>query len=137
MLFLKGNIMYKLLLILLLMGGVVMGQSRLGSSRVELYSEFKGLNPEFGVSEEGDGYMSVVFERSYTRYYFNDAGVCNVVAIVPLRQGDLNFFVEQYNRSYVIMGSTSWRMYSKDGSIATIELVTSNDVSMFIWGFVK
>lgn len=121
--------------LILLFTSSLYSQSRLGSSRSEIYSEFQSLSPEFGATEDGTPTMSVMFGRSYTRYFFDDNNICNFVAIVPNRQGDLNYYVELYNKQYVVVSATAWKMYSKDGNIATIELVTQNGVSMFVWTF--
>ena len=132
-LFLKGIYMNKLLLFLMLLSGAVFGQSRLGSTKSEIYSEFSDLSPQFGVNEDGTTNMSVGFDRSFTRYFFNERNVCDMVILIPLRTGDLNYYVELYNSRYVVVSSTSWRMYSKDGAIASIELMTSEGVTMFVW----
>lgn len=136
-LFLKGNCMNKLLLFLMLLSGAVLGQSRLGSTRSDIYAEFSDNNPEFGIDDDGTPYLTIVFNRSYVRYYFNARSVCYLVMIIPRSQGDLNYLVELYNKQYVIVSSTSWRMYTSEGGIATVDLMTSNDNVVFVWRVVE
>jgi hypothetical protein len=57
--------------------------------------------------------------------------------IIPRSQGDLNYLVELYNKQYVIVNSTSWRMYTNEGGIATVDLMTSNDNVVFVWRVVE
>jgi hypothetical protein len=46
----------------------------------------------------------------------------------------LNYFVEEYNKNYVIVDSMNWRMYSNDGTISAISLVTSDSGrAYFLW----
>jgi hypothetical protein len=125
--------MKKLLLILMLVPIFGISQARLGSTRNEIYNEFELYYPKFEISEDGLAYMHLETERSLLLYYFNNENLCNISVIAPKTQGDLNFFVEQYNNSYVIMGPTEWRMYSANGAISTIELVTHNGNTFFVW----
>jgi hypothetical protein len=126
--------MKKLLLIIILLFSLKSSaQVRLNQHRAEIYKEFASQTPEFGAFENGVQHMSVTLDKSYVRFVFDDNGFCNLVMVVPLTQGDLNFFVELYNKMYVIISPTQWRMYSNNGAIASIELVTHEGVSFFIW----
>ena len=56
-----------------------------------------------------------------------------MTAVIPDNQGALNFYVELYNKQYVIVSPTKWKMYSK-GGIANIQLIyPDSDGYCFIW----
>jgi hypothetical protein len=44
--------------------------------------------------------------------------------LIPHTQEDLKHFIELYNKEYVIISDTEWKMYSKN-NVATIELIYS------------
>lgn len=108
-------------------------QARLGSSRSEIYEEFRTYNPRFENNDEGQPYMHFQMERAVIMHYFNENNICVLTAIAPNKQGDLNFFVEMYNNQYVIISPTVWKMYSQNGAISTIELINNNGTTFFIW----
>jgi hypothetical protein len=108
-------------------------QARLGSTRSEIYKEFSEYNPQFESNEGGQPYMHFQLGRAVVMHYFDEENICALTAIAPNDQGDLNYFVELYNRQYVIIGPKQWKMYSENGTIATIELITNNGTTFFIW----
>lgn len=118
---------------LIFLGVTLNAQARLGSSRYDILSEFYDSSPVVGVDNSGQVYIDVEFVRANVRYYLDQGGDCSLVFIMPKTQGDLNFYVEYYNNSYVILSSTSWKMYSTDGSIAKISLMSQDGVSVFVW----
>lgn len=118
---------------LIFIGVTLNAQARLGSSRYDILSEFYDSSPVVGVDNSGQVYIDVEFVRANVRYYLDQSGDCSLVFIMPKTQGDLNFYVEYYNNSYVILSSTSWKMYSTEGSIAKISLMSQDGVSVFVW----
>lgn len=129
--------MFKLLLLFLLFTTSIYSQSRLGSSRSEIFTEYISDNPKFHTTDDGVSYMTVMLGRAHVSYVFNSNNICIMCTIIPLTQGDLNSYVELYNTKYVIVSSTSWKMYSENGSIASVELQSSDDTPMFIWTIIK
>lgn len=103
---------------------VIFGQARLGSSATEIKNEFweSRYNLKSGYDKDGDYYITITTERATVTYLFNSDKVCYLTAIIPDAQGDLNFYVELYNKQYVIVSSTQWKMYSNNG-IANINLI--------------
>lgn len=103
---------------------IVFGQARLGSSASEIKSEFweSKYKLKSGYDSDGDYYITIETERATVTYYFNSERVCTLTVIIPDNQGALNFYVELYNKQYVIVSSKQWRMYS-DGGIANIHLI--------------
>lgn len=103
---------------------IVFGQARLGSTVSDIKSEFweSTYKQKSGYDEDGDYYITIETERATVTYYFNSDKVCVLTAIIPNNQGDLNFYVEMYNKQYVIVSSTQWKMYSNNG-IANIQLI--------------
>jgi hypothetical protein len=125
--------MKKLLLILMLVPMFGISQARLGSTRAELFDEFAQYFPKFESPINGEPHMHFEMERALVIHYFNRENICVLSVISPKNQGDLNFFVEMYNNQYVIVSSTEWRMYSENGNIATVELVSNKGTTFFIW----
>ncbi|MBS1632917.1 MAG: hypothetical protein JST10_10135 [Bacteroidetes bacterium] len=103
---------------------IVFGQARLGSSASDIKSEFweSHYKLKSGYDKDGDYYITIVTERATVTYYFNSDKVCYLTAIIPDNQGALNFYVELYNKQYVIVSSKQWKMYSENG-IANIKLI--------------
>ncbi|MGR6087941.1 MAG: hypothetical protein ACU4F9_07190 [Arcticibacter sp.] len=103
---------------------IAFGQARLGSSATDIRSEFSGssYNLKSGYDDDGDYYISIKMELANVMYLFNSDKSCYLTLIAPDNQGALNYYVELYNKQYVIVSSTQWKMYSENG-IANIELV--------------
>ena len=103
---------------------IVFGQSRLGSTASEIKSEFweNTYNQKSGYDKDGDYYITITTPKATVTYYFKTDKICYLTAIIPDNQGALNFYVEQYNKQYVIVSSKQWKMYS-DGGIANIQLI--------------
>jgi hypothetical protein len=114
---------------------LLFGQARLGTSASDIKSEFgeTSYNLKSGYDSDGDYYITVKTERANVVYYFNSAGICTSTIIAPDNQGALNFYVELYNKQYVIVSSTEWKMYS-NGGIASVKLVFPDDGGyFFVW----
>ena len=114
---------------------IAFGQARLGTSAADIKSEFweNKYNLKSGYDKDGDHYITIETERATVIYYFNTDKVCTSTVIAPDNQGALNFYVELYNKQYVIVSSTKWTMYSENG-IANIELVYPKDGGyFFVW----
>jgi len=103
---------------------IAFGQARLGTSATDIRSEFSesSYNLKSGYDDDGDYYIKVETERATVIYYFNSDKICYLTLIAPDDQGALNFYVEKYNKQYVIVSAKEWKMYSENG-IAKIELV--------------
>lgn len=103
---------------------VSFSQVRLGSTSEEIKDEFwqdeYDLNE--GYTDDDINYISLRVNRASVFYYFNYDKICFLCMVIPDDQGSLNYYVEQYNSQYVIVSSTEWKMYSKNG-IAKIKLI--------------
>lgn len=128
-----------LLFLLLFVNTFVYSQSRLGSRSEDIIEEFESDYKIFSdYSDEGNLTILVNFDNDYLGYYMfmDQSEFCNSVIIEPLNQGVLNFFVETYNKKYVIINTNKWKMYAENGNIANISLIKANDGKMlFIWTF--
>jgi len=114
---------------------VAFGQARLGTSATDIRSEFSesSYNLKSGYDDDGDYYITVETERATVIYCFNSDKICYLTLISPDNQGALNFYVELYNKQYVIISATEWKMYSESG-IAKIELVYPESGGFyFLW----
>lgn len=122
-------------LTMLLLINVAYSQARLGYSATEIKNEFweTEYNLKSGYTDDGLYYISIWTERATVIYYFNEDKVCKLCMIIPDNQGALNSYVELYNKLYVIVSSTEWKMYS-DGGIAEISLIYPDDGGYyFLW----
>ena len=116
--------MKKLLISLFLLLTVVFAnaQCRIGSTYAEIYSEFETREPSVHFTDEGQLYLSIQVVTGSALFYFNSEKICVETVIFPKDDDAVNFYVESFNKHYVIMSPTTWRMYS-NGTYADITLV--------------
>lgn len=117
-------------------GTLSYSQARLGSTWLDIYSEFKEYSPETRTTDDGELLMVVSWDKIRNYYYFTDKRQCYRTVIYPTTDGALNGLVEIYNKRYVIVSNTEWRMYS-NGSISSIKLITHDGITFFVWDFVQ
>jgi len=103
---------------------VAFSQARLGYSASDIRTEFQESRYKLKSSYTDTGiyYITIRIENASVVYYFNSDRICTLTCIIPDNQGALNFYVELYNKMYVIVSSTNWKMYSANG-ISNITLV--------------
>jgi hypothetical protein len=124
-----------LMFLLTLVSVIAFGQARLGYTFTDIKSEFGAskYNLEQGYREGIGYYIGVEMQNINVLYCFNSQKICTLTLIVPNTIGALNYLVEQYNSQYVIVSSTKWKQYSKNG-IADIKLQYNDDGSCyFLW----
>jgi len=109
---------------MLLITSASFSQARLNTSLADIRAEFteSRYSLDSGYDSDGDLYIRIFTQRATVLYYFNKQRICYMTIIVPDDQGALNYYAELYNRQYVIISPTKWRMYSEHG-IAEIELI--------------
>ncbi|SFV34311.1 hypothetical protein [Thermoflavifilum thermophilum] len=107
---------------------VIFGQARIGYTATQIKNEFweSEYNLHSGYDEDGNYYISITTERADVFYLFNSDKVCYSTGIFPHTQGDLNFYVELFNKMYVIVSPTKWKWYSNKG-IVNINLIYPED----------
>jgi len=106
-------------------------QSRLGYTLGSIKAEYS--NSTVGWTNEGVRILTVEQENFIVFYYFTPADYCNYTVIVPNDMTILSWYIEKYNRSYVIIDNKNWKMYSSEG-VADIELVFTEDSGyLIIW----
>jgi hypothetical protein len=131
------------LLFLLIFSSHLSSQSRLGSSFKEIKDEFsddasvKLTEKYFTEAKEGRyiKYLEVVIDNATVVYIFNTSLICYGTYIVPANQGALNYYVELYNKRYVIISPTNWRMYHSSGYTEVELFFDENDLYYFLWSF--
>lgn len=114
---------------------VIFGQARLGSTATEIKTEYweSSYNLKSGYTDDYVYYITITLVNAKVMYFFNSDKVCILTSIIPNNQGALNFFVELYNKQYVIISNTEWKMYSNNG-IAKINLIYTDDGDYyFMW----
>ncbi len=124
-----------LILVFIMSSFLSIGQSRLGTSSSEIKTEFSDpeYNLETGYTDEGSYFVSITINEATVNYYFDENKICNICIISPKNQGQLNYYVEKYNKQYVIISSTEWKMYSEYG-ISEIKLIFPDEGGfLFLW----
>lgn len=112
-----------------------MSQVRLQYTAEEIKSEFKDI---FEVTEDyltdGTYFITVWSPRAAVLHLFlNKSDKANRCVVVPYTSADLNYYVEQYNRKYVIVSDTHWKMYSESGLCNIWLDFESVQGAKFIW----
>jgi hypothetical protein len=115
----------------------VSGQARLGSSVIDIKKEFSDKSHELksGYDSDKNYYIRVFTDIATVFYFFDEDSYCDQVLIIPDDNGKLNYFVEDYNKSYVIINNQEWKMYNETG-IASIKLVfpdVKGEKPYFVW----
>ena len=115
----------------------VSGQARLGSSVTDIKKEFSEKSYELtsGYDSDKNYYIRVFTDIATVFYFFDEGSYCDQLLILPDDNGKLNFFVEDYNKSYVIINNQEWKMYNESG-IASIRLVFPDEKGekpYFVW----
>jgi len=98
-------------------------QARIGFSKAEIRSEFSNpiYNLKSGTTEKGKQFIGITTTDSYTFYYFDNTGYCNISVIIPKNQQVLNKLVQTYNNNYSITSNISWTAYI-DGGVLHVSL---------------
>jgi hypothetical protein len=108
---------------------VAYSQARLGYTASEIKSEFWESRYKLTsgyTTDKSVYYITIVTNRASVIYYFDTDKVCTLTIIAPDDQGALNYYVELYNRQYVIVSSTKWKMYTDNG-FSNVELIYPDD----------
>lgn len=126
--------MAKFLVILcLLYATIAFSQVRLNFTKSEIVSEFS--EDKFKLKEfkyEGLDAVTIFTERVNLLYLFNKNKICKASVLIPHTKQDLKYFIELYNREYVIISDTEWKMYSNN-NVSTIELIYTKGKQAFRW----
>lgn len=123
---------YILVCFLLLFGHNVISQSRIGFTESEIRKEFYDIKFTVKYSDGSNTrYIIGQTESTVRYYYFNAEGRCYTCYIKPKNQGTLNTMVEQYNKMYVIVSDTEWKMYLEGGGIIRCKLLLLDDEYYF------
>lgn len=123
-----------LIIALITIVGANYSQSRNGSTANEIIEEFwheQYLPKE--ITNDGGYFISVNIEGINVLYGFNDDFICNVTLIIPPSQGSLNYYVERYNNSYVVISHTQWRMYYEGGYLDITLVYPDTGGYYFVW----
>jgi len=125
--------MKKLLLLCVfgLITNFMFSQARIGYSEKQIKDEFYDCKFEIKYSDYGQKYITTNdFYRCFVFYYFDENNICSSCLIVPKTSGDLNFYVEEYNKECVIISNTQWKFYTNSG-IIDINLIFGDNFTYF------
>jgi hypothetical protein len=110
-----------------------MAQSRLGYTEAQIKEEFYGSTINSSVTNEGVKYLMIEFEDATVAHYLNKEKICYKSIMIPHTQRKLNYFVELYNREYVIISDTEWKAYVNNGIIyITLKLPRSYETNKIV-----
>ena len=122
--------MKRIILIFLVLGFAckVKAQARLGHTEWEIREEFSEKTFTSGYDKDGDKWLKMETDISTVKYYFKEETEwrCYVTMVIPDNQTALNVLVEKYNREYVIISETEWKMYGNNG-IMKIKLIFADE----------
>jgi hypothetical protein len=110
-------------------------QSRIGYSVSEITREFSESHYNLigRYIKDNTYYMTMSIYNASVGYLFDSNNICNATLIIPNNQGALNYYVESYNKRYVVVGPRQWKMYST-GGISTIDLIYTDEGGyFFLW----
>jgi len=111
------------------------GQARIGSTEKEIIIELNenGIDSHRENLKNDDYFIRFETARAEVYYLFGNDKICYATAIFPKTQGDLNYYVEAYNKKYVIISATEWKMYSNEGITSIKLMFTEDKQSFFYW----
>lgn len=100
-----------LLLSLLFVTSIFYSQARLGYSYTEIFNEFKSKGIKKEKTDEGESFLFIDDEYVIIHYAFNNKGICNLTRIIPKNDETLKVLIEDYNKKYIVISDTEWKMY--------------------------
>ena len=117
-----------LVLLFCFFGYKVNAQARLGDTEWEIRAEFSEKTFTSGYTEDGDKWLKMETSIGTVGYYFGKESdwKCYMTIVIPDNQTALNVLVERYNREYVIISETEWKMYGNNG-IMKISLIFAEE----------
>jgi hypothetical protein len=122
-----------LLTISLIFSLTTFSQARLGYTEKSIREEFPNYTFTTGYTDDGLKYISTEdFDEATVLYYFTNENKCYGCIIIPYNTGKLNYYVEQYNKKYVIISETEWKAYTENG-IMTIKLTFEGKPGFMIY----
>ncbi len=113
------------------------GQANFGTLE-EIKARHPNVTFKISHAENGIKYAFAKMEYETVSYYFDkETGLSYKCVLFPDNQGILNGLVEDYNKNYVIISETSWKVYQVNGIIVKINLHydEQNKVSYFSYYF--
>lgn len=124
---------YKILILLLTLFTLqTHAQMMIGYKVQEIRTKYSDKEIESGYTKNNVFYLNFETDIAHVVHYFNDEGFSYYGLLLPKSQSQINFYVELYNKNYVILDNTHWQMYNGNG-IASIELIFDDGVAVFIW----
>jgi hypothetical protein len=122
-----------ILLLFVLLRLFVYSQARLGWTETQIRNDFSTVYFTTAYTDDGTKYIYGMYNGSNLAYFFDENGLCDFVVLYPEDQGALNYFVELYNRKYVIISDTKWKAYLTNGGVVNIELKNDDFGTFFIF----
>jgi hypothetical protein len=107
-------------------------QSRIGYSEYEIRSEFKFDTFVSHTLEGGNKYIQKEELGIIDYYYFNSDNICTLCMREPTSTVILNWMVESYNKTYVIISPREWNIYCESGAILQCVLKNIEGTNYFV-----
>ena len=108
-------------------------QSRIGYTPSQIKAEFYYYTWSSGYTTDGTYYIYTTYTRGLLIHYFNSSMICYSTLLKPNTVGDLNYYVELYNKQYVIVSDKSWKAYLDNGSIVNISLKNDAEYGSYFY----
>lgn len=118
---------------MLLISIMTNAQSRLGYSEQDIRSEFSDETFYSGRTENGIKYIYKFGKHAAACYYFDEDNVTYMCSVTPNESGALNYLVEHYNNTAVVVDNYNWKSYGVDGHLTYISLREVNNKLVFIY----
>ncbi|OYT15492.1 MAG: hypothetical protein B7C24_12790 [Bacteroidetes bacterium 4572_77] len=110
-----------------------LAQVRLNTSSQEILQEFEKEGIIQDTNTSGAVYLMLDADYWTVYYTINEASICTQCFIVPADNEVINYFVEKYNKNYVVIGIKEWRSYY-GADVASIVLKETEDgEAFFLW----
>jgi hypothetical protein len=131
--------MNKLIILLVLLPNLALSQAQPFFNYNPSEIKAKRPNADWSYTKWGDNdelfAMGYKDPEAFVMYFFDEDNACVITSITPKTQGDLQAFVESYNKRYVIVSDTEWKFYS-EGVVFNCQLAqTKTGIYFFMWTY--
>lgn len=120
-----------LLVITLAFSTVVVSQIRFGYTPEEIEKDFPGGEIGVGSTEDGQKFMSIVYEGDLAIYLFDKNGYCIGNSIVPGSKESLEKLLEVFDEDYIKVSDSIW-VFRYGSGVVKIEMVLDEGEVFFV-----
>ena len=107
-------------------------QVRMATPKEDIKKEFSYLKIEDHIITDSVDAITFQTRNSAVTHLFDEEGLSYCAFLTPFGDEELKYYIERYNREYIVISPTQWRVYYKDQYV-DITLTEANNTSLFIW----